>query len=136
MPTTTAIMGSAYSSSGSPGFFFGIRSSGAIYFFIDGGNVVIEDSNVGVINLNTTHHVVITSDGTIISFYVDGVQQGSANAGWSTKPTGDSPYFLYIGACNGWNGGLYWLEGTIDDTAIYNYTLTADQVLTHYNATV
>lgn len=83
-----------------------------------------------------THHVVLTSSGTAWKIYVDGVNQaltvntGSNNGNW----IGDlgTTDVVHIGTQETQSIQSDWFDGTIDDVAIYDYELSADQVAEHY----
>jgi hypothetical protein len=84
-------------------------------------------SNAAVVTSGSWQHVVVTRGaGESISFYVNGSSAGTAT-GWDVTPV--TMGSLYIGA-NG-NAGLA-LSGSLDEVAIYPYTLTSGQVLSHY----
>jgi len=72
------------------------------------------------------NHVVVTYDGSNVNAYVNGRQTLSSFAfsGYSYAPV-TSATSLKIGS---------YFQGAIDEVAIYNTALTADQVRNHYNA--
>jgi hypothetical protein len=72
----------------------------------------------------STYHVVGTYDGTTAAFYVNGVSAGTAAHTYNLVLTQ-----AVIGGDTTANG---WLKGIIDEVAIYNYALSADQVKNHY----
>jgi len=80
---------------------------------------------------NAWHHVVVTFNRPTISFYADGVLDGTAI--WdSSIGTSASPY-LYIGA-RGDVSAAECFNGSIDEAAIYSKALSPAEVLEHYNA--
>lgn len=78
---------------------------------IKGDPLVIHDSR--------WHHYVVTSDGSHVALYVDGVIQLyraiSASAALNTLTVGG-------------------FDGAVDDVAVYNYALTEAQAIAHYQA--
>ena len=86
------------------------------------------------------YHVVVTTDGSTWKVYVDGVEQsltvivGSNNGNWFGDII-ETTNYIYIGAQNIGTIAANYL-GSIDEVAIYNYPLSATQVLAHYDAGV
>nr|WP_308050354.1 LamG-like jellyroll fold domain-containing protein [Streptomyces sp. TRM72054] len=82
------------------------------------------------------HHVVLSGSGTTQTLYLDGVKVGSLVGAIVDQAR---PY-AYIGGgytSAGWNGlssGTYYLNGQVDEVALYRGALTADQVSAHYRA--
>jgi hypothetical protein len=78
----------------------------------------------------TWHHVVGTYDGTTKDIYVDGKLDASTSGSGDINPTSTN---INIGVrINGGTPSGYF-NGQIDDFRIYNYGLTADQILQVYN---
>lgn len=75
---------------------------------------------------NQWDYLAAVFDGTTVTFYVNGVASGSANAS-TALPNSGLP--LTIG---GNSAGNWWFDGNVDDVAIYNKALTVDQLRTHY----
>ena len=88
----------------------GNRYSGGIY-----GRINVNDGQ--------WHHVAGTYDGSIISLYIDGALDVSAETVGSIK-TND--HEVHIGA-NAQKSGRFW-NGLIDDVRIYNYALGTDEI--------
>lgn len=88
-----------------------------------------------LINDGKWHHCVVVQQHNVASgstFYVDGVA-----AGVGTWQYWDNSGRLALGASdNGGVGFQQYFPGTIAEVAVYNYMLTATQVLAHYNAVV
>jgi len=70
------------------------------------------------------HHIAVVFDGSEqrITFYVDGSEQGSADAGFQELKTNDAP--LAIGDH---------FPGLIDEVKIYNRCLSADEIEKYYS---
>jgi PKD repeat protein len=81
---------------------------------------------------NTTHHVVGTYDGTTVRIYVDGVQVGTASftvpISWSASRD------LRLGRPVSSSSSTFFLQGTLDEAALYTQALPAATVLAHYNS--
>jgi PKD repeat protein len=81
---------------------------------------------------NTIHHVVGTYDGTTARIYVDGVQVGTATLSGGLTWSGSRD--LRLGRPVESSASQFYLQGTLDETAIYTQALPAASVLAHYNA--
>ncbi|MFE3905729.1 LamG-like jellyroll fold domain-containing protein [Streptomyces sp. NPDC059153] len=82
------------------------------------------------------HHVVLSATGTKQSLYLDSVLVGTLSG---TRVDQRTKYaYLDAGyASQGWMGvpaDTYYLTGQIDEPAVYQHALTADQVSNHYQA--
>jgi PKD repeat protein len=82
---------------------------------------------------NTTHHIVGTYNGSQVRIYVDGVERGSAAfSGALTWPSGRD---LRIGRpVSSTSLAQRYLQGTIDEPALYTSALAAATVQAHYDA--
>jgi hypothetical protein len=80
------------------------------------------------LSLNTWHYMAGTFDGNMVTLYVDGAYVFQQPEAGNISTTSE---VAYIG--NGSDGGS-WLNGTVDEVAIYNKVLTADTIKNHYNA--
>ena len=82
---------------------------------------------------NTTHHIVGSFGSGQVRIYVDGVERGSAPfSGSVTWPSGRD---LRIGRpVSSTSLAQRYLQGTIDEPALYTSALAAAAVLAHYNA--
>lgn len=88
--------------------------------------------NAGVGNANFTTnwaHVVMSSDGTYNSLYVNGVLVARTSDTSGAINFGDA-FRIGTGSADGTGR---WFKGSISEVAIYNHGLSASQVLTHYN---
>lgn len=90
--------------------------------FSTGNNWIYGNTNIAD---GRWHHVVGTHSGTTASIYVDGILQttGSQTATFSTN-------VLTIGRSP--QTGSQYFNGTIQGVALYNVTLSANQILGHY----
>jgi trimeric autotransporter adhesin len=81
---------------------------------------------------NTTHHVVGTYDGTAARIYVDGVQVGTASFTVAVSWAGTRD--LRLGRPVSSSSPTLFLQGTLDEAALYTQALPAATVLAHYNS--
>ncbi len=81
---------------------------------------------------NTTHHVAGTFDGTTVRIYVDGAQAGTATFSGSISWSGSRD--LRLGRAVSSSSPSFFLQGTLDEPALYTQALPAATVLAHYNA--
>lgn len=72
-------------------------------------------------------HVVFTGSASGYAFYINGALFSSNTSAYSNSAT-TSAY--YIGR---YSGGAYFFNGLIAGHAVYNYALSAAQVLAHFN---
>ena len=77
---------------------------------------------------NVWHHVALVYDGTTLTCYVDG--QAAASTASSGK-LADTPMPFYVARTS---LQASFARATIDDVALYNKALTAEQVKAHYEA--
>ena len=73
-------------------------------------------------------YLVGTYDGTNQHFYVNGVEASSALVGFTPNPK--NPLRFGGGATEG--NGDYFFDGNVDEVAVYNKALTAQQIANHY----
>lgn len=91
----------------------------------------VADIATSTVSLTTgePHHVVATKNGSAVKLYVDGVDV----TGTVTNQTlSNTTAALGIGASVADSGGADWIDGTIDEPAIYNVVLTPAQVKQHF----
>jgi hypothetical protein len=79
------------------------------------------------LSLHTWHHVTATYNGSLMAIYINGSLDNSAPYSNGILPfSGD----LYIGGP--YSSGSNFFNGTIDELAIYNRSLSEDEVFDHY----
>ncbi|HEX5922836.1 MAG TPA: PKD domain-containing protein [Baekduia sp.] len=81
---------------------------------------------------NTTHHIVGTYDGTTVRVYVDGAQVGTA--AFTGALTWSGTRDLRLGRAVGSSSATFFLQGTLDEAALYTQALPAATILGHYNS--
>jgi len=87
------------------------------------------DTPTSYTTLNTWYHVVYAISTTGYTIYLNGVNAGSGS--WTGTPVlFDGTHNLCIGSSG---GNFEQFMGKIDEVAIYNYTMTGAQALSHYN---
>ena len=96
-------------------------------------NAFNNSNSINRINDTSWHHVAVTYDGTNITLYLDGVNISSKGAPASLLASSAD---LIIGAAtsSGTNNTTSsWFNGTIDEVAVWNRSLTANEIANHYN---
>jgi len=86
---------------------------------------------VQTLNFNQWYHVAVTHDGTIVKLYVDGVLDNSTTKTYNTVMNANG---LRIGASANPDADAWhkYFNGKIDEVAIWNRALSADEVLELY----
>jgi len=128
---TTATFFGVNANSDSNRFYFGVRNSN---FWTGAGN--LQKYTVSASNLidNNWHNVVITLNGSVAKYYLDGAEVDS------TSYTGQgsldlSPVIGGIRISSGINSS-YYTNGSIDQVRIFNTALSAGAITNLYNETV
>lgn len=113
-----------------PGFRFRISGGGLQLFSGDGAKTWGAGSNPAItrINPNVWHHVAGAYDGSVFRVYLNGEQVGESDPGLSLTK---GQNYISIGAYGG--GYAYGFEGIIDEVKIYNYPLSALDILKNCN---
>lgn len=99
---------------------------GAVAFRVGGSTWYNSDGPV-TISKDTWHYAVGVYDGTFLRFYLDGIEATNRNIGSVTSETGND---LHIGSDLGLT---QYFNGTIDEVAIWNRSLSASEIKTIYN---
>ena len=104
-----------------------LASTGEVYFFVrnstDEGYYAI---NSNIIGTDWTHLVAVFKGNDYINLYINGVSQGSNSVTTNANSNILPVQFGYKHSTNYFNG-------TIDEVRIYNRSLTATEILQHYN---
>jgi hypothetical protein len=107
-------------------------------FVINSGNGVWQTSisPASVINYSQWNHVLFTRNGTATKIYCNGilVYTGTVSSSNINNPT--NPYATTRIGCNFATGLGEFITGKIDDFAIYNRALTADEASTLYGQNI
>ncbi|MEU5398821.1 LamG-like jellyroll fold domain-containing protein [Streptomyces sp. NPDC005963] len=105
-------------------------------FWLSGAAGATPIVSPAAVNDNEWHHVVLSGSGTTQQLYLDGAQIGTLSGTITNQAVGHA----YLGAgyaSSGWMGvpsGTYRLTGELDEAAIYDTPLTAEQVAEHFRA--
>ena len=108
-------------------YILGYFSGGKMYFWV-GTDTTADSINVTQPSLGVWTHVVAVFKGSIsLEVFYNGVSQGSkpttiANIGIGIEPLCIGKYAIYN------------FDGAIDEVRIYNRTLSAPEILAHYNS--
>jgi hypothetical protein len=82
------------------------------------------------ITVNNWRHILSTWDGNEMKIYIDGSLENSiTNSGFVLGTNSDNLFFGSMAANSTWP---YWLNGKIDDIAIYNRALTQQEITALY----
>ena len=80
--------------------------------------------------LRAWHHVVFVREGNAVRVHLDGRAEPEIAGDFEhTVPAGERAVFL-----GGRNDNLFGIEGGLDEVALYDRALTAEEVATHYKA--
>lgn len=127
---TPTVCGNALPGSTNTGFNFTLDASGAgIKITIGNGSSNANVHFVTSLSAGVWYHLVATYGGSTIKLYVNGVQQGSVAFTGTIGTAAGNPTW----GSNPASGGFF-LPGTFDEGAIYNYALSQAQITSHYNA--
>jgi len=98
-------------------------------YFVDVGPGIFLKTASGTLTTGIWYHIVGTYDGAAAKVYVNGELSATRTglSGSSCTPGGS----LDIGRHN---NGIRYTDGTIDEAAIYNRALTAEEILERYNS--
>jgi RHS repeat-associated protein len=103
-------------------------------FYTSGGATPIISTQT--VTDNEWHHVALSGSGSTQTLYLDGVKVGSLTG----TIVDQTRAYAYLGGgygSSGWMGlasNTYYLNGQLDEVALYRSPLTADQVSAHYRA--
>ena len=109
------------------GDIIAIRENGYLWYYTLQGSWNSLTSTIPV-SLNSWSHVVFTWDGETKKIYINGQERGSTNA--TNDMRGITP--VWISRKAGSHAGYF--QGLIDDTRIYNQSLTSAQIQSQYYA--
>lgn len=114
----------------SVGFCNGTGSTNQIAFGIESGSTIYSVASGSTMNNNSWYHVVATREGTNIKLYVNGSLSGTTAIG--AVAVNNVSGRVLRAANSGLNSS--YLDGILDEIALYNSALSATQVSYHYNA--
>lgn len=91
--------------------------------------------SAGTVTDNTWHHAVLTASGTTQTLYLDGVKQGDFTG--EAKDQSNTRTFIGAGFAKSWYsspGDVTFFKGSVAEVAVYDHSLTEDQVEQHWSA--
>jgi|GEM_PF-2845683 len=99
-------------------------------FYLGNGSTWINgvSTSAGYLTENTWYHIVGTCDGSIVKFYIDGDLIGSAGVSGISYNQSVNFGFRHLPS-------PYYFDGTLDDARLYDRAISADEVISLYNAT-
>jgi hypothetical protein len=112
----------------------------SIYFALYAGSTsgAVVESPASSISLNTWHHVVCTADGTGnrsgMKIYIDGVSQTLTTSGLTSLTMINSTDPLRFGARSQSSAPNSFLQGKMDEIALFNSELSSSNVTSIYNS--
>jgi len=119
----------------SSGWILQTVATNAIKFSVDGSTDLVRQTSNSTITLNAWNHVVLTWDGVITTaasadIYINGVETSYATTTNGAAIVSDAASTMYLGNDS---AGTSTFAGTIDETKVYNFPLTSDQIKVLYN---
>lgn len=128
------VMSSGHSSNSSQTPYFMLTNYGFYSNYYGGAQNKI--SNYSALD-NKWHLLTWTSDSVTQKFYIDGVEQslnieaGSNDGSWFDDYSTNTISFCVLDRLSDYG----WMNGIMDDIRLYNYAISADEVVSLYNAT-
>ncbi len=90
------------------------------------------ERNIGTVNDDQWHFVVLTweasAEGARMAIYVDGQNQGSATSNAAFQEFGEWNFDVLVGASNGRGVPSGFLNGSLDELKVYNYSFDDEGV--------
>ena len=120
------------------GFSLAVDSSNRAMFVVGYGTTILgttrgQATSSVTLAPNTTHHVVGTYNGSQVRVYVDGAQ--AATVSYSTGVSWSGSRDLLLGRkVASASQATSFLDGILDEAAVYNAALAAGTITAHYNA--
>ena len=106
---------------------FAVNSNNTLLLQISNDGTVFQQRySTSTIPLNTWKHVAVTFSSGAISFYIDGVKETPSAFTITQLYNISSNYF--IGALQPVPNSSFYMDGQIDEVAIFNYALNAGQI--------
>jgi hypothetical protein len=120
-----ALFASENAPSGYNGFTLQWNTTNALYCSIGWGTSYVEKlSSTAPTDITNPHHVAVTYDGSNVTFYYDGVADGSS--AHSTDPVFDVSNFVDIGVMVQSGNHFYYQNGDIDEVRLTGGSTSAD----------
>lgn len=107
-------------------FYLGFYNTSA--FFGAGDSYKYTTDISSYVSVGAWHHICLVADGGTASYYIDGVSRDTHSY---TVDAADNPDTAFL--IGDMAGGSYFMDGKIDEVAIWNSVLSAAQVTAIYN---
>ena len=106
------------------------------YFGLWNGLDITSDTGTAL-EYDTWYHMMLTYNGTTLKGYINGAEVASASVTFdSPHDDGETDHYLLWGASDATNmGDGTYFNGNMGEIRAYDDAITADQVLSNYNAT-
>ncbi len=103
-----------------------VNNSGTLAFY---NNVAWYYSSTAVLTNNNWFHIVFSYNGSVMSYYINGVAYGTSTCTWVDTPA----HHLFVGSWYSPNT-FYDFNGTISSARLYNKALSAYEVKQNFGA--
>lgn len=110
------------------GYYLAFGGGTDIRLFIGNGTISASAIASTPVSNNNWYHIVGTYDGSTLRIYVNGILSGTASLSGSIGSVSDRDFFLALNSINSAEG----FTGELDDVAIFNRVLTADEIFELY----
>ena len=109
---------------------FGFHNTSSIGIWSPTGGYL--ETSIANLVYNQWYHLAVVGDGAAFQIYLDGVLQASGGNVASTYGTSSSPFRIGGGGILDNSGNSF--NGSLDEVALFNYALSAEDVLNLYQA--
>jgi hypothetical protein len=116
------------SAAGNNGYALGLNASGLPYFWVGKGAGGVTCAGYLPIRVGKWTHLCGTYDGSKLRLYVDGEIEGTTNLVGGVLASGASALIGHD------SGGTHYFSGLIDEVAVHNRALDAEEARDHYRA--
>ncbi|MBI5872042.1 LamG domain-containing protein, partial [archaeon] len=126
-PAVQTITDKNYESDTKTGYSLRIADNTGLYLYMGNGTTIGTVSNGRVVTTGSWYHLAVTFSSGTATIYSNGVSLVNSTSDISAIATNTAN--LLIGSRD---GNVHPFNGTIDEVRIYNKSLSADEILTHY----
>jgi len=114
---------------GQTAYHFGLRGNDVNLHL--GNGTTTKEFTGGNVAQSVWQHIAATSDGTTVRLYLDGIEVDSDSL-LAGAPIAAASENLGIGDSAGGPGASYRFDGRVDELAMWDVALSADQIASHY----